>query len=1025
MASVLGTSRASGGLSGQLKCKSKRRRRRRSKRKDKVSTLSAFVAPFKHVSPGATSTEDEDNLSTSSADVKENRNVSNLEARPLPVGDRTRGGPPGLKRKRPLEEGGGGPLRQLHLLWRGLSWSVAPKNALVQLHELRPGLQYRTVSQTGPVHAPVFARLSAACRRGRLLCRPLDLVGTAAPGERNPVVLLNELRSGLRYVCLSEPEKQRAQSFVMAVNVDGRTFEGSGRSKKLAKGQAAQAALQALFDIRLPGHIPSRNKGHLLPQVRVQGGLPAGRGPGETLRPRGDERRNRGVSGTVLPRVVLGALLSVTAPRGGTTGTPLRPKSPSGCAWAAGLSSPCGHVEMVPRPPVAPGARRSQDGVASATCCAASVGVGFNTQKLESGATGPAEAEWGTEGFPRHGFLAALGHGPGGPATQGRGDLSQADVASRGPRAPGSMETLCPALGPGLTVPMARQLTGEQKEALLPGATCLNFPCSLEISAKSRGERLAIPATVAGRQGLCHLEGQDGMRHALRRRRVCFGVCALEGVVLSSRLKDWLQRERPSLAGGCKRACRRQVRAKASRQQRVCVQGMEALTPSTVEAQLENGRFPSRLSPSGRSPRRGHCDVASCCYLPIPAPAVLPKGKSGGASLGSLWPADRKETGSSEEVAAHQLYSPEHRGRTSSPVLRLQARSSVRDACPTGLDVRQAQVVVLSSGTKCISGDHINDQGLVVNDCHAEIVARRALVHFLYAQLELHLSKRREDGERSIFVRSQEGGYRLREDTLFHLYVSTSPCGDARLNSPHEITTDLSSGKHLARKFRGHLRTKIESGEGTVPGCGPAAVQTWDGVLLGEQLVTMSCTDKIARWNVLGVQGALLCHFIEPVYLHSIVVGSLRHTGHLARVMGRRPEDVGQLPTSYRHNRPLLSGVSQAEARQPGKSPHFSVNWVVGAADVEVVDATTGKRSCGRSSRLCKRRLSARWARLHGKLSTRIPSHGDTPSMYCEAKLGACTYQSVKQQLFKAFQKAGLGTWVRKPPEQDQFLLTL
>ncbi|CAK7321299.1 hypothetical protein VULLAG_LOCUS23236 [Vulpes lagopus] len=35
MASVLGTSRGSGGLSGQLRCKSKRRRRRRSKRKGK------------------------------------------------------------------------------------------------------------------------------------------------------------------------------------------------------------------------------------------------------------------------------------------------------------------------------------------------------------------------------------------------------------------------------------------------------------------------------------------------------------------------------------------------------------------------------------------------------------------------------------------------------------------------------------------------------------------------------------------------------------------------------------------------------------------------------------------------------------------------------------------------------------------------------------------------------------------------------------------------------------------------------
>lgn len=58
---------------------------------------------------------------------------------------------------------------------------------------------------------------------------------------------------------------------------------------------------------------------------------------------------------------------------------------------------------------------------------------------------------------------------------------------------------------------------------------------------------------------------------------------------------------------------------------------------------------------------------------------------------------------------------------------------------PAGLDLRQAQVIALTSGTKCINGEYINDQGLVVNDCHAEVVARRAFAHFLYSQLELHL----------------------------------------------------------------------------------------------------------------------------------------------------------------------------------------------------------------------------------------------------------------------------------------------
>ncbi|XP_015210106.1 double-stranded RNA-specific editase B2 [Lepisosteus oculatus] len=760
MASVLGNStRASGTPNSQLKCKFKRRRRRRSKRKERVSMLSAFIGPFKYLSPGTTTTEDEDTLSTSSAEVKENRNVGNLEDRAIvPVDhqgfyctDMSRSGTSGLKRKRPLEEGNSGHLCKLQLIYKKLSWSVTPKNALVQLNELKPGLQYKMVSQTGPVHAPVFSiavevngftfegtgptkkkakmraaelalksfvqfpnasqahfamgnlsnpstdftsdqadfpdtlfkefepsarsdnfpcyrsteneLLSGTCRHGRLLCHTLDLMvqakqnkqKTASPAEseKNPVVLLNELRPGLRYICLSETvERQHIKSFVMAVRVDGRIFEGSGRSKKLAKTQAAQTALQALFNIRLaPGgrtsHIPSRSKCPHLPQ------------------------------------------------------------------------------------------------------------------------------EFADSIF---------------------------------------------------------QLVTKKYSELADSCTSLHA------------------------------------RHKV-----------LAGIVMTR-----------------------------------------------------------------------------------------------------------------------------------------------------GLDVRQAQVVAISTGTKCINGEYISDRGLVVNDCHAEIIARRAFVRFLYSQLELLSSKRREDWEQSIFIRHKEAGYRLRENILFHMYISTSPCGDARLNSPYEITADLNSSKHFVRKFHGHLRAKIESGEGTLPVRSRGAFQTWDGVMQGEQLITMSCTDKITRWNVLGIQGSLLSHLVEPVYLHSLIVGSLHHTGHLSRIVTHRLDRMGHLPASYKCNQPLLSGLTNSESHQPGKSPSFSVNWTAGDTELEVINATTGKRKdTGTSSRLCKHVLFARWAKLYRKLSTQVPNHGERPLMYCEAKLAAKTYQTVKQQLFKSLQESGLGTWIRKPPEQDQFLLSV
>uniref|UniRef100_A0A3B3SF82 Adenosine deaminase RNA specific B2 (inactive) n=1 Tax=Paramormyrops kingsleyae TaxID=1676925 RepID=A0A3B3SF82_9TELE len=699
----------------------------------KVSMLSAFIAPFKCMNPGTVNTEDEDNLSTSSAEVKENRNIGNLEDCALLPGDHqsifrsdaSRGGTSGLKRKRPLEEGNNSHLCKLQLFYKRLSWSDAPKNALVQLNELRPGLQYRMVSQTGPVHAPVFS---------------------------------------------------------IAVEVNGLTFEGTGPTKKKAKMRAAEMALRSFVQF------PNAPQAH---QAMGNRGNPAADFTSDQADFPDSLFKEFEPASHADGLLVCGSTENESVPGPLWHGRPLRPT-----------------LGLVAR-------------------------AGQNKQKMSS----PVEGEK-------------------------------------------SPVVLLNELRPGLRYVF------------------------LSESAQNRHSRSFVMAVrVDGR--------------------------IFEG------------------SGRSKKLAKRQA-------------ALSALQALELAPERRSSHIPSR-SKSG-------------CVLQAFADAIF-----------------HLVTEKYRELAGG--CSPTH--------ARHKALAGI--IMTRGLDLRQAQVIAISTGTKCLSGEYISEQGLAVHDCHAEVIARRAFLRFLYAQLELFLSKNRADWEQSIFIRHKEASFRLRENILFHMYISTSPCGDARLNSPYEISTDR-------KKPHGKLRAKVETGEGTLPVRCSADTQTWDGASW--------------EWNVLGLQGSLLTHFVEPIYLHSLTVGSLRHPGHFSRTVARRLEHVDTLPPSYRRNQLLLSGLSRDDSRQPGKSPCFSVNWTVGDGQLEVVNAATGKRKeSGAASRLCKRGLFARWARLHRKLSMHTTSHGETPLVYAEAKLAARSYQAAKQQLFRSLREAGLGTWVKKPPELDQFEL--
>ncbi|XP_051807781.1 tRNA-specific adenosine deaminase 1 isoform X1 [Acanthochromis polyacanthus] len=287
-------------------------------------------------------------------------------------------------------------------------------------------------------------------------------------------------------------------------------------------------------------------------------------------------------------------------------------------------------------------------------------------------------------------------------------------------------------------------------------------------------------------------------------------------------------------------------------------------------------------------------------------------------------------------------------------------------------DLVEKEVVSMGTGTKCIGQRAMSPKGDVLNDSHAEVIARRGCIRYLIQQLHEAVSGRSS----SVFCPSdQRGKWKLRPGVSFVFFTSHTPCGDASIipmkdvqsqpcppvtpvqvahkaggdrkrkaeepsedQNPKMIRLDLKETEQVdsrdtepSESRTDSTETLVEMTDGVpqvpdvhrtgakcVPG-GPAdplhpgVGYHSTGVLRvkpgrGEPTLSLSCSDKLARWGVLGFQGALLAHYLqEALYFRAVVVGRCPYSPEvMLRALVTRCSQVSDLPAGFSVHPPVL-----------------------------------------------------------------------------------------------------------------------
>lgn len=85
--------------------------------------------------------------------------------------------------------------------------------------------------------------------------------------------------------------------------------------------------------------------------------------------------------------------------------------------------------------------------------------------------------------------------------------------------------------------------------------------------------------------------------------------------------------------------------------------------------------------------------------------------------------------------------------------------------------LNQPTIIALATGCKCLPKDKLPLQGEALHDSHAEVLARRCAVRWLFEEIDRAVS-----GGSHWMSKTTDGRYHLKDGVQMIMYISTPPC---------------------------------------------------------------------------------------------------------------------------------------------------------------------------------------------------------------------------------------------------------